>query len=224
MLRALGCIFLLILIGGAAFFTRGLWMPFISDRPDTTMLTDVSTWQSLTPEGAQRARTALQRLQSPRGPAYMNVAPGDLAAYIAQELARSLPSSSDSIQAAAIGDRLHVRTTIRTSDLGNRSDLGPLALLLGERERLELAGTIRIIRPGSGELQVKELRIRDFPLPAALIPRIVRQMSRGTRPAELSPDGLPIATPAYIGDVRIANGQITLYRATAPSPSSGAQR
>lgn len=217
MLRALGCIFLIILLAGAAFLTRRLWRPFFSDRPDTTALTEVSTWQPLTPEGAQRARATLQRLQSGRGPAYANVAPADLMAYVAQELARSLPSSSDSIEVAAIGDMLYVRTTIRTSDLGSRSDLGPLAMLLGEQERLQLGGTIRIIRPGSGELRVRELRIREFPLPAALIPRIIRQISRGDRPAGVSPDGLPIQTPPYIGDVRIANGQITLYRAPAPT-------
>jgi hypothetical protein len=67
---------------------------------------------------------------------------------------------------------------------------------------------------------VKEFRIRDFALPPALIPRLVQQLSPRSRPPELSPDGLPLRTPDYIGDVRISDGQITLFRtqpATAPA-------
>jgi hypothetical protein len=75
-----------------------------------------------------------------------------------------------------------------------------------------MCGVLRIIRPGTAELQVKEFRIRDFSLPQPLIPRLIRQMSRGTRPPELSPDGLPLQTPEYIGDVRVQNGEITLYK------------
>lgn len=218
-MKTLGCLFLILLLALGCFFTRGLWMPLIKGRGGApSLIADGPIWQSLTPEGAVRAKTALDRLRSPRGPALVNVAPGDLAAYILQELSRTLPPSADSIQAAAIGDRLHVRATIRTSDLGDKSSIGALSMLLGEREPVQLAGTLRIIRPGFAELQVKEFRIRDFPLPQALIPRIIRQMSRGPRAPELAPGGLPLRTPEYIGDVRVLNGQITLYKTTVPPP------
>lgn len=218
-MKTLGCLFLIVLLALACFFTRGLWMPLIKGRGgDASLTVEGPIWQSLTPEGSLRAKTALDRLRAPRGPAFVNVAPGDLAAYILQELSRTLPPSADSIQAAAIGDRLHVRATIRTSDLGDKSSIGALSMLLGEREPVQLAGTLRIVRPGFAELQVKEFRIRDFPLPQALIPRIIRQMSRGPRAPELAPDGLPLRTPEYIGDVRVLNGQITLYKTTPPPP------
>jgi hypothetical protein len=215
-LKTLGCLFLILLLAGAAFFTRGMWLPMIGGRgAGNAVVSDTSAWKPLTPAGAERARVALDRLRAPRGPAYLTLGPGDLAAYIVQELSRALPASADSIEAAAIGDRLYVRTTLRTSDLGDRSSMGPLAVLLGERERVQLGGTLRIIRPGLAELQVKEFRIRDFALPQAIIPRLIRQISRGERPPELSPDGLALRTPDYIGDVRISNGQITLYKSTA---------
>jgi hypothetical protein len=215
-LRRLGCLAVLVVIAIVAYVFRASWIRFIPGREhaDSTQLRAGGQWQPLTPEGATRAKQALGRLQSPRGPAYTNVAPGDLAAYIVQELSRTLPASADSIEAAAIGDRLCVRTVMRISEL-DKGALGPVAMLLGERERLQLCGTLRIIRPGFAELQVKEFRIRDFNVPQALIPRLVRQMSRGTRPPELSEDGLPLRTPEYIGDVRVQNGQITLYRAAA---------
>lgn len=212
-MKTLGCLFLIILLALAGFFTRDLWMARVFHR-GATPVAAMPTWQDLTPEGARRARVALERLRAPRGPVFLNVAPGDLAAYILQELSRTLPPSADSIQAAAIGDRLYVRAIIKTSEIGDKASMGPLSMLFGERERVQLAGTLRIIQPGFAELQVKEFRIRDFPLPQALIPRLIRQMSRGERAPGLSPDGLALRTPEYIGDVRVSNGQITLYKTT----------
>lgn len=213
-LRRLGCLALLVILGIAAFLTRDMWLPGSAKRDTPTAKANAPTWQPLTPGGAQRAKASLERLGSSRGPVFVNVAPGDLAAYILQELSRTLPSSADSIEAMALGDRLCVRAVVRTSDLGDKGSLGPLSMLLGERERLQMCGVLRIIRPGSAELQVKELKIREFSVPQGLIPRLVRQISRGERPPELAPDGLPLKTPDYIGDVRVQNGQITLYKIT----------
>jgi hypothetical protein len=210
-LRRLGCLVVLVLLAcaGAFWFLRQRGAP---GADSAAAAGGQPTWQALTPAGAQRARTALARLQSPRGPAFQTVVAGDLAAYIVQELSRTLPSSADSIEAAAIGDRLCVRAVVRIADLGDKAAMGPVAMLLGDRERLHLCGVLRIIRPGFAELQVKELRIRDLNLPQALIPRLIRQISKGERPAGLSEDGMPLRTPEYIGDVRVANGQITLYK------------
>jgi hypothetical protein len=84
-------------------------------------------------------------------------------------------------------------------------------MLFRERERVQLGGTLRIIRPGQAELAVKEARIRDFDVPPALIPRLVRQMSR-ERPPELAPDGLLLTTPDYVVHVQVEKGMIRAYR------------
>lgn len=209
-LKQLGCLVVLL-----ALVAGGLWYWYYgrqAAKMGAAAIANSSAWQPLTPAGAERAKTGLARLQSPRGPASFTVAPGDLAAYIVQELSRTLPSTADSIEAAAINDRLCVRAVIPVSALGDKRQLGPLAMLLADRERLQLCGTLRIIRPGSAELQVKELRIRDFNVPQPLIPRLVRQISR-TRPEGLSDDGIPLQTPTYIGDVKVEGGQITVYKA-----------
>jgi hypothetical protein len=213
-LARLGCLVVLVIVGAVAWFTRDTWMSKLRRAPaaDTTVAA-AEVWQRVTPDGGARARDALRRLQARNGPAFVNVTPADLASYILQELRQTLPASADSIEASAIGDRLYVRTTIRTADLGAKEILGPMAALLGDRERVQLGGVVRIIRPGFGELQVKEFRIRDFAVPRALIPRMIRQITRGERPPELSPDGLPLQTPPYIGDVRVTDGRITLYKA-----------
>ena len=211
-MRKLGCLVVIVLIAIAAFLTRDRWLRMLPGKRDTAAANATSVWQALTPEGAKRARTALEQLRSPRGAVYVNVAPGDLAAYILEELAKSLPPSADSIPAAAINERLYLRAVVKTSDLGATGALGPLAALLGERERIQLGGAIRIIRPGFAELQVKEMKIGNLSVPRALIPRVIRQISRGERPADLSPDGLALKTPDYIGDVRVSSGRITMYK------------
>lgn len=213
-MRRLGCLFVVVLIACAAWFTRDMWMSrFRGGAPSGTSATAASTWQRLTPAGATRADAALRKLQARNGPAYASVAPGDLAAYIFQELSRSLPASADSIEAAAIGDRLYVRAIVPVKDLGGTKTLGPLAALLGDRERVRLGGTLRIIQPGQAELQVKELQVGSITIPSPLIPKLIQQISRGERPAGLSANGLLLRTPPYIGDVRVTDGQITMYKA-----------
>lgn len=210
-LRKLGCLGLLIVLAVAGWFTRDRWLhrvPVIGRNPTADA---VPTWQGLSPDGAGRARTALRRLEGRSGPVYVNVAPGDLAAYIFQELSGALPTGADSIEAAAIDNQLFVRATIPTSILGDRKSLGPVAALLGDRERVQLGGTLRIVRPGLGEFRVTELKLRDFTLPKALIPRILSQMSRN-RPVDVAPDALPLRTPNHIADVRVGNGIITMYK------------
>lgn len=220
-MRAIGCFFVIACIAVLAYLSRGLWWGRVTGREavDRSTVTAL-TWQPLTPEGSARARSALQRLAARNGPQYVDMAPGDLAAHILQELSRTLPRSADSVEAAAIGDRLHVRALIRTSDLGAKDALGPIAMLLGEQERVRMGGTLRILRPGVGEFQVKEFRIRDFALPQGVIPRLIRQINVGDRPAGLSPDALPLRVPPYIGDVRISSNKITIYKARSVPASA----
>jgi len=215
----LGCLVVLALLAVAAWFTRDRWLdrvPFLNREPSAQ--SRLPSWQPLTTDGSARARTALRRLEGRSGPVYANVAPGDLAAYIFQELSGALPQSADSVEAAAIGDELFIRAVVPTAMFGDRASLGPMATLLGERERVQFGGRLRIIRPGLGEFRVTELRLRDFSLPRPLIPRIVGQMSRN-RPPDVAQDALPLRTPDHIADVRVANGMVTMYKTLPATPT-----
>lgn len=220
-MKKLGCLVVLVILALALWATRGMWLARIrGDRADSAAATG---WQTLTPEGAERARVALERLRSPRGPAFTTVAAGDIGAHIYQEITRTLVRTSDSAQAAAIGDRLFIRAVVPVASLGDKSALGPLAMLLGDRERMQLGGTLRIIRPGLAEFRVSEVRIRELALPQALIDRLTERMAARDRDPALARGALPVRTPDYIGDVRVLNGQITLYRTavtSTPAPAT----
>jgi hypothetical protein len=212
-MKKLGCLVVVLVLIVAAWLTRASWIHYLPQRNASPTAHGDTGWHSLTLEGAARARAALQQLAARNGPDSVVVTPQDLASYIFQQLARSLPASADSIQAAAIGDRLYLSAVVRTADLGTA--LGPLGALLGERERVTLGGTLRVIRPGFAELDVKEIKIRQLAIPAALIPKLVQQLARGPRPRDLAPDGLLLQIPTWVGAVRVNDGLITVYRAHA---------
>ena len=220
-LRRLGCLTIVVLAGVLLYLNREGWLPTFEQLTGIEIRRSSGTteaaaaegaWRPLSAEGAARAREAVQSLSARRGPVYANIAPADLAAYIYDELRRQLPRSAENVQAAAIGDQLHVRAVVRLSDLGGTGSLGPVAQFLGERDTVQFGGTLAVVRPGLAEFRVRQIKLRQLALPAALIPRILEQLGGGTRPVGVSPDALPLAIPAYVSDVRVGRGRVTLYK------------
>jgi hypothetical protein len=210
-LSRFGCLLLLAVVAIIAWITSDQWLPRLTHRT-TAVTTTGPVWEPITPQGAERTRQMLTKLSQQTGPVFGNLSGADVASYVFQALARQLPRSADSVEAAVIGDRLYIRASVKLQDLGGASVLGPLAGMLGEREQMQFGGTFHVIRPQLAEYQVKDIKVRDFSIPQGMIPRVLSQTERGSRPEGLSPDGLPLVVPKYLGDVRIANGRVTLYK------------
>jgi hypothetical protein len=211
-LARLGCLIMILILGAVAYFTRDKWMdklPWRSSHVATTA-TGTDGWSPLTQAGADRTREALQKLSTPRGPVFLTLGGSDVASYVFIQIAKQLPASTDSFAAKIDGDHIRLRARMRTADLGG-AVTGMLGKLLGDRERVEMGGTLRVIGKGKAEFRVDDVKIRDVGLPNALISRLVNSVTKA-RPAGLDENGLPIAIPSYIGDVRVANGKITLYK------------
>lgn len=215
-LARLGCLIVLVLLAAALWLTRGAWLPMVGgERFAHSAATPAgSVWQPLTRAGAARTRAALDRLSRPSGPVFTDLSGADAASYIYEELAKQLPPSADSLQAAVLDDRLCLRASVKLSDLGGPEVVGPLASFLGDRNRMQFCGTFDVIRPGLAEYRVKELRLHDIALPTGAIPRLLTHVERGSRPPGTAPDGLPLLVPRYLRDVRVANGKVTLYKGT----------
>lgn len=222
-LKKIGCLAVLLVTAVLLFLNRDL-IPGLStapgdDAPATagpgTAAAD-GVWEPLTPAGAERARRAVQSLDTPAGPAFVKLRPGDLASYVFDELARQLPASAEDVQASVRDGRVYVRTTVRLSDIGGDKALGPLASMLGDREPLQIGGRFNVVRPGLAQFRVEEARLRDFGVPRAAIPRLIRQIRKSPVPEGIAADALPVRVPESIADVRVSNGQIVLYKAAAP--------
>ena len=215
--RRLGCLVFLLILGVFAWFNRGrleeTYRKYAGDRIKTS--SDVSTvpggWEALTPEKATRGKTRVEALSRKTGPVFATLTAGEAASYIFLEVAKQLPASSQNVYASIKDDRLIVRANVDVKDFG-ASALGPLAAMLGSRDTVQLGGTMRVLRPGVGEFAVKSAQIGSFPIPSALIPKLISRMRKGTIPEGTSSDALPVKLPSYIGDIRIANGRIVVYK------------
>jgi hypothetical protein len=211
----LGCLILLIVVGCVAYVTSGMWLhkvPGYRSQAPAVTAPAAPRWESLSPAGAERTREALTRLSQPRGPVFATLSGADVASYVFSALAKQMPPSTDSVQAMVVRDRISMRASIKLADIGGVGQLGPLAAMFGDREPVELTGTIHVVRPGLAEFQVQQLKVRELNVPGALIPRLIRQLDHGQRPAGLSDTGLPLPLPPYVGDIRVSNGKITLYK------------
>ena len=138
--------------------------------------------------------------------------PAEAASYIFTVVAKQLPPSAKNAEASIIGDRLYVRSEVELKDFGGSKSLGPIGMLLGERDSVRLGGSINMLRPGVAEFLVQEVKLGRIEVPKGLIPRLLTQMKRGKTVEGVSQNGLPMVMPSYISDVRISEGKITLYK------------
>jgi hypothetical protein len=214
--RRLGCLVFLLILGVFAWFNRGrleqIYRKYAGDRISSSATATVpGGWEALTPEKAARGKSQVEALSRKTGPVFANLSAGEAASYIFLEVAKQLPASSQNILASIKDDRLIVRANVDIKDFG-ASALGPLAAMLGSRDTVQLGGTMHVLRPGVGEFAVKDIHIGSFSLPSPLIPKLIGRMRKGTIPEGTASDALPVKLPSYIGDIRIANGRIVVYK------------
>ena len=215
-LKRAGCLVLIIIILAAVWY----WYPRVNSPatvgpaagPTTTATSISSGWRPLTAADAERGRAAVQSLGRQSGPVFANLTPAEAASYIFTVVAKQLPPSAKNVEAAVVGDRLYVRSDVELKDFGGAKSLGPVGMLLGERDSVRFGGTINMLRPGLGEFLVQEVKLGRIEVPTGLIPRLLRPMKRGKSVEGISQNGLPMVMPPYISDVRISNGKITLYK------------
>jgi len=208
----LGCLFLLAIAAIGGWYTRDLWLPekYRSHAAATTN----ATWQPISQDGADRARAALDKLNQPRGQVFQTLTASDLASYAFAELSKRFPDSAEHIETSVNGQTVAVRADVRLADLGGANALGALGSMLNDREKVQLAGNFRVLRPGEAEFDVKEVKVRNFVVPRGMIPPLIRRIDRGARPPGISATGLVVPIPRYVGDIRVANGKVTLYKTT----------
>jgi hypothetical protein len=218
-IRRLGCLVLIIALAALWYWYARVERPAattttVSTTNAVTGASNTSTgWQPLTPADAQRGRIAVEALAKRSGPVFANLSPGEAASYIFLVVAKQLPPSARNAEASIVGDRLYVRSEVDLKDFGGAGQLGALGMLLGSRDSVLLGGTIHMLKPGLAEFQVQEVKLGRLDVPKSLIPRLIARMTHGKdKGYGVSESSLPMVMPAYISDVRIANGKITLYK------------
>ena len=218
-LRRMGCLVVLLVVAGVGWFTRDLWLDRVRGRlggePQVAGGSgNGSPWETLSPERAERGERAVRDLARNGGPVYVTLRAGELASYAFLSLASALPPSAQGAESAVIGDRVYVRALVSLSELGGTGGLGALGGMLADRDTLRLGGTFDVLRPGLAQFHVRDVQLGAFPVPARMIPALLRRVRKGKEVPGLAEDALAVPIPDYIGDVRVARAQITLYKNT----------
>ena len=218
--RRLGCLVVLLILAIVAWFNRDkletIYRRYAGGAQpvaDSSVVAAAPGWEPLSEGKAARGRSAVQSLSLAHGPQYITLTASEAASYIFLEVAKQLPPSSTGMVSSIKNDRLYVRADVNLKEIGGAGVLGTLGALVGNRDTVQLGGTINVIKPGSGEFEVKDVRIGAFPIPAPIIPRLISRMRKGKMPPGIADDALPLKLPDFIGDVRIADGKITVYKA-----------
>jgi len=216
-LKTIGCATVLVVGAAAAWLTRDRWYPALRDGRDVELVE--APVDTLSPEGADRAAASIRSLEGPSGPAYVNITPADLAALILREASAGAPLPIKNVRAGTVQDRLWLRgmLDVRQIRAQGGGSLGALGVLLRDEEEVELRGSLDIVRRGLAQFRVESFKARDLAIPSAAIPRLLRQLQRGGRPDGVSEDAIAFRVPPHIGDVRIANGRVTLYKTSNSS-------
>lgn len=204
-LRRIGCLVLLLVLAAGAYYW---WTVHVVTSSGGVA---AGTWQPVTAADVSGGERAVQALQRRGSTAYVNLTPAEAVAYLVESAAHQLPPSATDVRAMITGDQLHVRAVVPLRELGAAQALGPLAGMLGTRDTVELAGRVDLVHAGLAQLHVTKVQLHDFNVPAQMIPRVVGQLRRDA-PAGIAADAVPLPLPPYIGDVRIANGKVTLYK------------
>ena len=207
----LGCLVVLVILGCVAWLTRGSWLPEKYRKgPLSTSETSAVTWQPVSNAGAIRARAALDKLGQPRGPVFETVSAGDVASLAFSEMATRANGAVDSVAARVDGDRMALRASVRLADL--KGKLGPIAGMLGDRETVQLSGTFNVVKPGMAAFTVQNATVGRVTLPQGMIPRLIQEIDRGARPNSLPDNALLLPVPSQVGDIRVSNGKVILYK------------
>jgi hypothetical protein len=230
LLRA-GCLTVVAVVGAGAYWLYGDQLPGklgqlagragreVVGAPATPARAPSIAWASLDDATAGGAE-AIARLSRPNGPAYVTLSAGDLAGFLAAGLSRSLPRSSIDPQVAISGDRVLLRAVVNLRDFAGEGAFGSLiGAAMNGRDTLWLSGTLDAVRPGLAQYRVRELRLKRVDVPPRVIPGLVGTLRRRVQADSLSPDGLPIPMPAFISDVRVSGGRVTLYRNAPGRPT-----
>ncbi len=207
--RTVGCLVVAAVVAVGAYVSRDLWLPRLTgERPDAHV-----SWERVTDGRAERALSEVRSLGSERGPVFTTLTAAEVSAMVLAEAERRYPGAVQGAEAAVEDDRLKVRATVDLSQLKGLTGLGPLESLLGDsRQTVELTGTLDVVRAGLAQFRVKEVKLGELIVPPQAIPQVVSRLGRSDRDPGVAADGIQFPLPAYVGDVRVAKGKITLYK------------
>lgn len=176
-----------------------------TDRGGGSAAADARSVGRSSRDALRAAQRKQARMARDGGPSYVTLTADEMASLIEDGLDPVAQRALDSVEVVLEEDRFALRALLRT-DLFGRALLGPLEGVLRDHERLEVAGPARFEQTSVVAWSPDHFRVRSFPFPRAVIPRLVDRLTGRS-------DGVvPIVVPGTVGDVRIRPDGVTFYR------------
>ena len=122
---------------------------------------------------------------------FETLSPAAVASYIYRQVAKRLPTTADSVEAIVAGDKLSMRAVVPLKNLG--SAFTEAVGIVHDRERVELTGTLDVLKPGIAEFAVSDARIHGLPIPQGHDRDADRPVRTGSGPRRHRPELAPVA-------------------------------
>jgi hypothetical protein len=131
--------------------------------------------------------------------------PSELASLVGDGLDAEVRRQLDSLRVEPLDGEVRIRARLRTGRLPS-DVVGPLAIALRETEPIEAVGPLRVLRPSVGEWDVRSIEIRELPLPADLVHRVVGRVL-----GDPQQESVPLRVPPGVRAIRLTPGAAILY-------------
>ena len=176
------------------------------------------TWATLhAPKQAMRSANALAHLESldrATGPAFVSLNASEVADVLSNSIGTVFPIEENGTQLRIDDDLLRIRTVLPLRALGGKDIPDIVGCVLSDRDTVEIAGSMELLRPGLGQFRARQLNVRGIDIPPRLIPPLVRNLRKGQKTTDsLSSDGIGVPLPRSVADIRVSRGKLTLYKA-----------
>jgi len=206
--RLVVALVLAIIVVGAWLY-RDQLIPMVRERIDRARGSHAESQTGTPSAGALgRARGKVDSLNAWRADSVvLNAA--EMASLIQEGLSPEFTRNVDSLR-VALGDGIIVVSGRLDTSVLPRDALGSFSGVLSKREPITASGPVRIVRAGVGEWRIETLKVRDFPIPRAVIDRMATE-GLHSRNAQLE-----FAAPPGVTNVRVRPDGVTLYRGTPP--------
>ena len=188
-----------------------------AEQPKATVTPRPIAWATIQPTKLAPSNP-IAALSAKRGPAYVSLGAGQLAALLGNAVRLQLPKSATDVQLALEGRQMLIRAAIDISMLAGDGTLARvLRTVMSGRDTIQLAGSFEPVRPGLAQFHVEHLRVKGLPVPTSLIPTVLSTFRRRPHSDGVADDAIGVRFPNTIADMRVTNGRLILYKAV-PAP------
>ena len=151
---------------GARWFGKSQALPSVAD-------TSVG---APTPTATASGNAKLRSLGAGGGPDSVILTPNEMASLIGAGIDWNVRKMYDSLRVELQEGKLVVHARLDTRALPPGS-LGPFSGMVGEREPLQMGGTVSIERPGIARFKIENISLRGIEFPGPMVNSIAKQMA-----------------------------------------------